>query len=221
MRRSGTPFPRVTSGRRDVDPELHAQRPAELQLLLERALGEDGGCVAGELRDLHAASLDSAPCAFADSTKQAPKTNGRRIRKLRLLALVLVLGLLWARLVHVRPDDRDREPAPAVRPRAPAEDRARRLHLRPARTTLLAVLRGKESRVILNARPDRADHEAGDRRDRGQALLRAQRRRPARDRPRAARRTSSTSPSSRAARRSRSSSSRTPTWRTTARSRAS
>ena len=39
--------------RGDVDAELHAQRPAERQLLLELPLGQDVDGVAGQLGDRH------------------------------------------------------------------------------------------------------------------------------------------------------------------------
>src|SRR5436190_7272789 len=39
--------------RRDIDPELDAQRPAELQLLVEPALRKHVGGVASELGDAH------------------------------------------------------------------------------------------------------------------------------------------------------------------------
>ena len=52
MRCSGMPRPTWMSGDGDVDPELHPQRPAELQLRLEPALGQDVHCVAGEHGDV-------------------------------------------------------------------------------------------------------------------------------------------------------------------------
>ncbi len=49
IRWSGIAAADVDVGRRDVDPELHAQRPAELQLLLEAARRQDVDGVPREL----------------------------------------------------------------------------------------------------------------------------------------------------------------------------
>ena len=46
---------------RDVDPELHPQRSAELQLRLERTLRQYCSGVAGELSDVHPASVVRPP----------------------------------------------------------------------------------------------------------------------------------------------------------------
>ena len=87
--------------------------------------------------------------------------------------------------------------------------------------TVLAILRSpNENRKLVAVRPDREGHEAGDRRDRGQALLRARRDRPDRPRARGGRRPDDRA-ARRAARRSRSSSSRTSTPRGSARCSAS
>ena len=86
--------------------------------------------------------------------------------------------------------------------------------------SVLAVLRGDESRVLLSDIGDVSrDHAPGDRLGRGPALLRAQRRRHPRHPPRRSGRTSARRRSSRAAPRSRSSSSRTRTSATRGRSR--
>ena len=46
--------------RGDVDAELDAQRPAELELRLEGALGQDARRVPGQLLHAHAASLEAS-----------------------------------------------------------------------------------------------------------------------------------------------------------------
>ena len=87
---------------------------------------------------------------FRRSTKQAPKTNGRRIRKLRLLALVLVLGIFaFASFMFGL--------MTAIASQLPQYDPAHQQkiahdgYIYDRNGQLLAVLRGKESRVILNS----------------------------------------------------------------------
>src|SRR5262249_52450664 len=48
----------VDVGGRDVDAELHPQRPAERELLLERSLREQVDGVPGQLGESHTASLE-------------------------------------------------------------------------------------------------------------------------------------------------------------------
>ena len=85
---------------------------------------------------------------FRRSTKQAPKTNGRRIRKLRLLTLVLVLGLLglasfmFGLMTAIASQLPQYDPA---HQRKIAHDG----YIYDRHDNVLAVLRGKESRVIL------------------------------------------------------------------------
>jgi membrane peptidoglycan carboxypeptidase len=88
---------------------------------------------------------------FRRSTKQAPgKKNGRRIRKLRLLALVLVLGVLgFASFMFGL--------VTAIASQLPQYDPAHQQkiahdgYIYDRNGNVLAVLRGKESRVILNS----------------------------------------------------------------------
>jgi penicillin-binding protein 1A len=88
---------------------------------------------------------------FRRSTKQAPsKKNGRRIRKLRLLALVLVLGVLgFASFMFGL--------MTAIASQLPQYDPAHQKkiahdgYIYDRNGNVLAVLRGKESRVILNS----------------------------------------------------------------------
>ena len=58
----------VDVGRRDVDPQLHAQRPAERELALQPAFGQDVDRVPCELRDSHGPSLDSLGLASSQTS---------------------------------------------------------------------------------------------------------------------------------------------------------
>jgi penicillin-binding protein 1A len=87
---------------------------------------------------------------FRSSPQSARKQNGRRIRKLRLLALVLVLGLLsFASFMFGM--------VTAIASQLPQYDPAHQQkiahdgYIYDRKGQLLAVLRGKESRVILNS----------------------------------------------------------------------
>ena len=87
---------------------------------------------------------------FRRSRPPARKTNGRRIRKLRLLALIAVLGLLsFASFVFGM--------VTAIAGQLPQYDPAHQQkiahdgYIFDSNGELLAVLRGKESRVILNS----------------------------------------------------------------------
>ena len=77
--------------RGDVDPELHAQRPAERQFRRQTALGQHVDGVPRQVRDTHGATLSSA-LALLWKRNRAPKR--RRIRKLRLLGLLCMLVLV-------------------------------------------------------------------------------------------------------------------------------
>ena len=115
------------------------------------------------------------------STAGAARSARRRIRKLRLLRprpgpvparrrRRSRFGLVTAIASEI----------PQLDPARTSSVELRRLHLRPqrpARARRAARPREPRHRAL---EPDRADDEAGDRRDRGQALLRAPRRRPAR-----------------------------------------
>ena len=134
-----------------VDPELHAQAVGRDQLLLERSLRIDAVGVPGELRDFHAASLDSTSCAFAAAaTASRREKNGRRIRKLRLLALVMVLGLLSTASFMFGLVTAIASQLPQYDP-AHQQKIAHDGYVYDRNGQLLAVLRGKESRVILNS----------------------------------------------------------------------
>jgi len=87
---------------------------------------------------------------FRRRTKQARKKNGRRIRKLRLLALVLVLGVLgFASFMFGL--------VTAIASQLPQYDPAHQRkiahdgYIFDRNGHMLAVLRGKESRVILKS----------------------------------------------------------------------
>ena len=167
----------VDVGRRHVDPELDAQRPAELQLRLEPALRQHVDGVAGEVgagtTGLHYRAL------WRCSGTGIARAKRRRIRKLQaagsprrssaLLGLAaFTFGLLTAIAAQV------------PRARSVQPDRRRQ------QNTYVYASDGKRSsrscaasqaRVLVAVGGDLAAAQAGDRRDRGQALLRAPRRR--------------------------------------------
>ena len=97
-------------------------------------------------------TLEFAASCGSEDGSVAPPGPRRRIRKLRLLALLLVLALLSCRRVHVRPRHGDRERDPAARPGVPAADQRRTAtSTPPTARRVLAVLRGAESRVIVRS----------------------------------------------------------------------
>ena len=136
----------------------------------------------------------------------------RRIRKLRLLALLAVLGLLglaaftFGLLTAVAAQD------PAARPERRSSTQANTyVYARERAHGPRRSCAASQARIIVPSDADLAVDEARDRRGRGQALLRAPRRRRARHGARALGRRLATAAPCRAARRSRSSSSRTRT----------
>ena len=134
--------------RRDVDPELHAQRPPERELALQLALRERRE-TALRVRSsrLTRSSLDSCSCAY-DAKPRPAKKNGRRIRKLRLLALVAVLGLLSSASFIFGLVTAIASQLPEYDP-AHQQKIAQDGYVYDRHGKLLAVLRGQESRVIL------------------------------------------------------------------------
>ena len=144
----------------DVDPELHAQRPAERELALEPALGEDVDGVAGQIGDGHGPAiieagppntgLESAPPVLRrrPSTAAPPKPR-RRIRKLRLLVLLGVLALLCSTAFTFGFVTALAGEIPKLDPRYQVEaERDGYIYANDGKT-ILAVLRGDESRVLL------------------------------------------------------------------------
>ena len=109
--------------------------------------------------------------------------------------------------VHVRAADGDRRADPCARPDAGRRrSRRTRTSTRATGTRSSRSCAARRPASIVPSRTSRRWLEACDRRDRGQALLRAPRRRPARASRARSGRTSRTAARSRAARRSRSSS---------------
>ena len=164
-------------------PELHPQRPAELQLLLEAARGQH---VDGVPREVCNAGMGSTlPSALVLLRKRNRPRKRRRIRKLRLLALLALLGVLGlsaftAGLMTALASAGPGSSTPSTRR---ARSRTRRLRERRPHGP-----RGpprRQARVIVPSEEISPLDQAGDRRDRGQALLRAPRRRRPRHRPRA------------------------------------
>ena len=112
------------------------------------------------------------------SESAAPRRPRRRIRKLRLLALIGVLGVLavtafsYGVVVAVGQQLSGLDPFKQA-----AQQQVDGYVYAGDGHTILAVLRGSQSRVLVQQRPDLAVDQAGDRRHRGQALLRAPRHR--------------------------------------------
>src|SRR5438552_8859700 len=101
--------------RRRIDPELHAKRPPELQLLLEPAVGLDVDGVTSELGAAHcAATLPLQSSASRAALR--PQTGARQTAAQNPKAAPArpPLDPLRARpgLVHVRSGDGDRERDP-------------------------------------------------------------------------------------------------------------
>ena len=82
MRCSGMPLPMWMSRRRDVDPELHAQRPPERELALEPALGQDVDGVPGQRLDPHRARLSGRSEREAGSAEpERGRCDERRVER--------------------------------------------------------------------------------------------------------------------------------------------
>ena len=138
----------VDVGRGDVDPELHAQRPAELQLRLEPALRQHVDGVPREVGEAHGGL--HYPALWRCFRKRNRRRKRRRIRKLRLLALLLVLGVLGPDGVHLRAAHRGRGAGPAARPVHQQHDRRQNTYVYASDGhTVLAILRGSQARVVV------------------------------------------------------------------------
>src|SRR5436190_7656227 len=118
-----------------------------------------------------------APTTFRRGAAQGPPPDPEA-SPLRIAGPPGSAGL---RLLQRRSRDRDRWWDPVARPE-PDPQPDRRVHLRQQRPRALGPPRVTEPNPP-PLRPDLAADEAGDRRDRGQAFLRAPRRRPARNPP--------------------------------------
>ena len=205
--------------RGDVDPELHAQRPPERELALELALRQHVDGVPRQLAQAHGASLDARPAPLK-SPRSAPSQEVPRGERQAPSPDPQASpphpprpgGSVLLRLVRVRVRRRDPRRHPPARPgsagEAPPEGRDHLRLDRPPRARAARRLREPQDHPLGR---DRAGDEAGDRRDRGQAVLRAPRRRRARHRARRLAGRARTRRWCRAARRSPSSSSRTRT----------
>ena len=132
--------------RGDVDAELHAQRPAQLQLGLQSPVWQHVDGVTREFSDAHGATL---PSALALLRKRTRPPKRRRIRKLRLLALLAVLALLglsaftFGLLTAVAAQLSALDPQNQKQPQQNTVVYASDGH------TVLAVLRGSQARVIV------------------------------------------------------------------------
>ena len=132
--------------RGDVDAELHPQRPAELQLLLEAACGQDVDGVPRQVGEGH--SRARLPRFWRSFGEIARRPRRRRIRKLRLLALLAVLGLLgsaaftFGLLTAVAAKIPQLDPS-TQRTQANTYVYAANGH------TVLAILRGEQARIVV------------------------------------------------------------------------
>ena len=94
-------------------------------------------------------SLDSGPCVYAEEPRPAKK-NGRRIRKLRFFALVVVLGLLSSASFVFGLMTAIASQLPDYNP-AHQQKIAHDGYMYDRNGELLTVLRGRESRVLLTS----------------------------------------------------------------------
>ena len=83
--------------------------------------------------------------SFGESTSAKP----RRIRKLRLLALSLILGLLGLSSFTFGLLDRGRREDPAARPREAAAPQANTYVYAADGHTMLTILRGSQARIVV------------------------------------------------------------------------
>ena len=178
------------------------RRPAHAPVPAGAAVGGDGRAsraasmrrrrrrfiVGTRLTVPRAADHSSPPCGSSTTQGGAGRPR-RRIRKLRLFPSCSSSGSCGCASFTFGFVTRSRSDIPSLDPANQPEE-SKRLHLRGRREAVLAVLRGDQSRVRRGSERDRPDHEAGDRRGRGPALLRAPRGRPPRHLPRASGRTS-------------------------------
>ena len=198
----------VDVGRGDVDPELDAQRPPERELRLEPALGQDVDGVPRRGRRA-ATGLDYRALwrmlrKRNRRAEAAPHPQAADCSRCSLVlgaarATAFTFGMLRAVASQI----------PELDPYSQQHRRQNSYVYASDGHTILAILRGSQARVIVPSADDLALDQARDRRDRGQALLRAPRHRPPRDPARALGRHHPRRRRSRAARRSPSSSSRT------------
>jgi penicillin-binding protein 1A len=145
LQRNGVPEGDVR--RRHVDTELDAKWTPEFELALQLALRGDVNRVAGEVVETHAGESRLRTLRLRRKARPA-KNNGRRIRKLRLFALVAVLGLLSSASFVFGLMTAIASQLPEYNP-AHQQKIAQDGYMYDRHGKLLAVLRGRESRVIL------------------------------------------------------------------------
>ena len=143
----GNGVPERDIRRRHVDPELDAKRASELELSLQLAFRCNVNGVAGEVVETH--PIESRLLLLRLRRRPRPeKKNGRRIRKLRLFALVAVLGLLSSASFVFGLVTAIASQLPEYNP-SHQQKIAQDGYVYDRHGKLLAVLRGRESRVIL------------------------------------------------------------------------
>ena len=209
MRWSGIARPRWMSGEVTSMPSLTRSGRPSFSLRLEAAVRQDVDRVASEVCDAHGGLDYPGSGALSEKSGAGPSAGGSASSDSspssrfsgRLGSASFTFGLV----------DRGRGEDPAARPVEAAHAGEHATSTPANGHTILAILRGSQARDRRPVRGDLAVDEARDRRDRGQALLRAPRRRPARHGARPLGGHHEPGRRRRAARRSPSSSSRTPT----------
>ena len=139
-------------GRRDVDAELHAQRPTEGELRLETALRQHVDGVLRELRESHRSQLYGRYNRLAlvsANGSQGERRRRRRIRKLRLLALLVVLGLVGIASFAFGLVTAIAGELPKLDPARYRPDKNSYIYTSDGR--VLAVLRGDEARIVVKS----------------------------------------------------------------------
>ena len=135
-------------GRGDVDPELHPQRPPELQFRLEPALRKDVDGVPRQVRAGHRWATLAGALALLRKRNRPPKR--RRIRKLRLLALLSVLGLLGLAAFTFGLLTAIAAQIPALDPNRPQKTEQTNTYVYASDGhTILAILRGSQARIVV------------------------------------------------------------------------
>ena len=136
----------VDVGRRDVDPELHPQRPAELELLLEAARGQNVDRVAGEI--FHAIAGLDYPGTGALPEKTRPEAAAHP--QAQTSRPLVILGVLGPASFTFGLLDGGRDQDPAARPGEAAHAgehlRLRRRRPHDARRSCAARRRGSSFR---------------------------------------------------------------------------
>ena len=187
MRWSGIAAADVDVRRGDVDPELHAQRPAERELALELALRAARRRRSGSARRSHGPSLAQFR-AFCSAERRSPPRATARAVAGSASSASSPCWCWWACSASppspTGSSSGSAATSPSSTPRAATASSATARSTTRAASACSPSCAGRESRDRRRLERDRAGDEAGDRRDRGPPLLRAPRRRRPRHPPR-------------------------------------